>query len=170
MRPSFAVCLLLVLILPILLVVMATATAEPFTYRFTLASSSNPNAGVKLLCTCPDCGKPSQKVGDEGALKQEYYPIKLTSTRKTCDDFVRDAHTKLSAAHSKCPSLPHSDFCLSLCGSTVEHHPCHAKPSVPISHRSCPTPAGPSFRYLFGIPLDCQFMPSFDVCRCAHAT
>ena len=123
MRPGFAVCLLLVLILPILLGAMATA--EPFTYRFTLASSSNPNAGVKLLWTCADCGKASQKVGDEGALKQEYYPIKLTSTRKTCDDFVRDAHTKLSAAHGKCPSLPHSDFCLSLCGSTVEHHPSH---------------------------------------------
>ena len=27
---------------------------------------------------------------------------------------------------------------------------------------------GPSFRYLFGIPLDCHFMPSFDVCRCAQ--
>ena len=96
MRAGFAVCLLLVLILPILLGAMATA--EPFTHRFTLASSSNPNAGVKLLCTCPDCGKPSQKVGDEGALKQEYYPIKLTSTRKTCDDFVRDAYAKLTVA------------------------------------------------------------------------
>ena len=28
-------------------------------------------------------------------------------------------------------------------------------------------PPGPSFRYLFGIPLGCQFMPSFHVCRCA---
>ena len=81
MRAGFVVCLLLVLILPILLVVMATATAEPFTYRFTLASSSNMNAGVKLLWTCADCGKASQKVGDEGALKQESCIFKLTATR-----------------------------------------------------------------------------------------
>ena len=109
MRAGFVVCLLLVLILPILLVVMATATAEPFTYRFTLASSSNMNAGVKLLWTCADCGKASQKVGDEGALKQESCIFKLTATRKACDDFVQDAHAKLSAAHANCPSLPHSD-------------------------------------------------------------
>ena len=67
MRAGFAVCLLLVLILPILLGAMATA--EPFTYRFTLKSSSNPKDGVKLLWTCPDCGKASQKAGNEGILK-----------------------------------------------------------------------------------------------------
>ena len=107
MRAGFAVCLLLVLILPILLGAMATT--EPFTYRFTLASSSNPNAGVKLLWTCADCGKASQKVGDEGVLKQESCNFKVTATRKACDDFVQDAHAKLSAAHADCPSLPHSD-------------------------------------------------------------
>ena len=61
-----------------------------------------------------------------------------------------DRDSATSPAHSKVsPTLPP---CLSLCGSTVEHHPCHAKPSVPISHRSCPThifSGGP----LFGICL-----------------
>ena len=109
------VCVLLVLVLPILRAsmdtdtAMDTALAESFVYRFTLHSNVDPKAGVKLLWTCQTCGTPSQKVGDEGAIKQESQRFKLTSSRKTCEDFVQAAQAKLLVDHATCPGLPDAD-------------------------------------------------------------
>ena len=64
---------------------------------------------VKLLWTCQICGMPSQKVGDEGAIKQESYPFKLTSSRKTCGDFVQAALAKVLADHATCLSFSDAD-------------------------------------------------------------
>lgn len=104
---------------------METTSAQLFECRLSVANNTNPNAGVKLWWTCPDCSKPSQRAGDEGGLKQQAYVFRVTSCRKTCDDFVRDAHTKLLADHATCQSLPDANdlldslrYSYSLLGST----------------------------------------------------
>ena len=107
-----------------------------------------------------------------GFLKQEPCIFKLTTTRKTCGDFVREAHKKLSAAHGNCPSLLHSDELLGrLCHSYSLPRSKPAlmpEPSSQSSNEGLLRHRIKQLEYLFGIPLDCQFMPSFDVCRCAQ--
>lgn len=51
-------------------------------------------------------------------MKQDSHWFKMISSRSTCDEFVRDAHAKLSTDHLTCPSLPHAEELLDgLCHS-----------------------------------------------------